>query len=99
MNVLYTKIKEPTFLGRLQYSLKIETKCCSCFHKSKTIFFSGIHAREWIGPAVATYLIHMLAEDENEGSPYTSYFNFYINPVYNADGYEYSRMSAGRNVD
>ncbi|QQP51252.1 Carboxypeptidase B, partial [Caligus rogercresseyi] len=41
---------------------------------------AGIHAREWIAPAMATYIIHSLLE-----------FNFHIMPSVNPDGYEYSR--------
>ncbi len=51
---------------------------------------AGIHAREWISPAVATWLIKELLADNGK---YTSKINFHILPVANPDGYEYSRNS------
>ncbi|KAG7188823.1 hypothetical protein KM043_008431 [Ampulex compressa] len=47
----------------------------------------GIHAREWISPAVVTYVIDQLVENsENLEADY------YILPVVNPDGYEYTFM-------
>ncbi|KAL0119104.1 hypothetical protein PUN28_009602 [Cardiocondyla obscurior] len=48
----------------------------------------GIHAREWISPAAVTYIIDYLVE--NSDSLTTDY---YILPVVNPDGYEYSFTS------
>ncbi|KAJ8687276.1 hypothetical protein QAD02_023070 [Eretmocerus hayati] len=48
----------------------------------------GIHAREWISPAVVTYIIDYLVEhSDNLGVDY------YILPVINPDGYEYTFRS------
>ena len=55
---------------------------------------SGIHAREWIAPAVVNYIMHMLTEQES-GIPYSSHLNIYIIPVVNVDGYDYTRSSVG----
>lgn len=45
----------------------------------------GIHAREWISPAVATYIIHQLVEfPENDGL--FRNVDWYIMPVMNPDG-------------
>jgi len=45
----------------------------------------GIHAREWISPAAVTYIIDFLVENsENLETDY------YILPVVNPDGYEYT---------
>jgi len=52
---------------------------------------AGIHSREWIAPAIALYVI-----DELVNNP--KYFkllkkiDFYIAPMLNPDGYEYSRI-------
>ncbi|CAB4056248.1 unnamed protein product [Lepeophtheirus salmonis] len=51
---------------------------------------AGIHAREWIAPAMGTYIIHSLLEDP-ENARYLDQFNFHIMPSVNPDGYEYSR--------
>ena len=47
---------------------------------------AGIHAREWIAPAVATFVINELAKE----TEFTSKLNFYFIPVANPDGYEYT---------
>ncbi|XP_046653361.1 carboxypeptidase B-like [Daphnia pulicaria] len=52
---------------------------------------AGVHAREWISPALATYIIHQLVEDPaNEGLLLSA--DWYIMPVMNPDGYEYSHV-------
>ncbi|CAK1552081.1 unnamed protein product [Leptosia nina] len=53
----------------------------------------GAHAREWIAPAVASWLIHNLVEGEKDmGVDYEvlKTADFYIMPVLNPDGYEHS---------
>ncbi|XP_049867142.1 carboxypeptidase A2-like isoform X2 [Pectinophora gossypiella] len=53
----------------------------------------GAHAREWIAPAVATWMIHALVEGEKGlGAEYEmlEQADFYILPVMNPDGYEHS---------
>lgn len=47
-----------------------------------------MHAREWITPAVVTYLIRGLL-DERE---LLEQLDFYLLPVLNPDGYEYSHI-------
>ncbi|XP_027198544.1 carboxypeptidase B-like isoform X2 [Dermatophagoides pteronyssinus] len=55
---------------------------------------AGIHAREWIAPATATYIISKLIweKDEDEISQILKTFDFHILPSANPDGYEYSRL-------
>ncbi|CAH0720785.1 unnamed protein product, partial [Brenthis ino] len=53
----------------------------------------GAHAREWIAPAVATWMIHNLVEgDKGSGADHEmlNMADFYIMPVMNPDGYEHS---------
>ncbi|XP_015522425.1 carboxypeptidase B [Neodiprion lecontei] len=45
----------------------------------------GIHAREWISPAAVTYIINYLVENSEELEE-----DYYILPVVNPDGYEYT---------
>ncbi|XP_055615763.1 carboxypeptidase B-like [Toxorhynchites rutilus septentrionalis] len=52
----------------------------------------GIHAREWISPAVVTYIVHFLLEEWDDQPEYVHGVDFYILPVHNPDGYEYSHM-------
>ncbi|GJQ71039.1 hypothetical protein Trydic_g949 [Trypoxylus dichotomus] len=55
-----------------------------------TILIDGtIHAREWISPAVATYIIEqLLGNPDNRGL--IENINWVIIPVLNPDGYEYT---------
>lgn len=48
----------------------------------------GIHAREWISPAAVTYIIDYLVENSDRLET-----DYYILPVVNPDGYEYSFSS------
>ncbi|XP_012140434.1 carboxypeptidase B isoform X2 [Megachile rotundata] len=45
----------------------------------------GIHAREWISPAAVTYVINHLVENSEDLEA-----DYYILPVANPDGYEYT---------
>ncbi|XP_053639048.1 carboxypeptidase B-like [Cherax quadricarinatus] len=51
----------------------------------------GIHAREWVSSATAMYILHRLVEFSWEEPDLISNFDWYIMPMSNPDGYEYSR--------
>uniref|UniRef100_A0A0P6FVC1 Zinc carboxypeptidase n=1 Tax=Daphnia magna TaxID=35525 RepID=A0A0P6FVC1_9CRUS len=51
----------------------------------------GIHAREWISPAVATYILHQLVEEPTNAGLLLN-VDWYIMPIMNPDGYEYTHM-------
>ncbi|CAH2086528.1 unnamed protein product [Euphydryas editha] len=69
----------------------------------------GAHAREWIAPAVATWMLHNLIEGDKRLGVDREILNaadFYIMPVVNPDGYEHShthdrlwRKTRSRNPD
>jgi len=52
---------------------------------------AGIHAREWISSATATYLINWLVN--GDGKDLLDSLNFHILPMANPDGYEYSHTN------
>ena len=52
-------------------------------------FEAGIHAREWISPAMSTYIIDQLLHNAQDG--FLDELNFHILPIANPDGYEFSR--------
>jgi murein tripeptide amidase MpaA len=75
-------------------SMKVRKICKGgkCGEKPAMWIDGGIHAREWISPAVATYHIRELVENrEHRESDMLNKLDWYILPVHNPDGYEYSR--------
>jgi hypothetical protein len=59
---------------------------------SKDVFWidAGIHAREWAAPAVATYIIDQLVNNYAGNKALVDSYRWYIMPVHNPDGYEYT---------
>lgn len=51
----------------------------------------GIHAREWVSPATVTYILNELTTNWDEQPAHIRGITWYIMPVMNPDGYEYSR--------
>ncbi|XP_066587739.1 carboxypeptidase B-like [Prorops nasuta] len=51
---------------------------------------AGMHAREWIGTAVATYILSQLVERNSSYAKLLDISDWLILPVANPDGYEYS---------
>uniref|UniRef100_A0A2A4K1E1 Peptidase M14 domain-containing protein n=1 Tax=Heliothis virescens TaxID=7102 RepID=A0A2A4K1E1_HELVI len=61
---------------------------------NKAVFIDGgIHAREWISPAVVTYFINQFAENFDVESDDIRNIDWYFLPVVNPDGYEYTHKS------
>ncbi|XP_063229722.1 zinc carboxypeptidase-like isoform X2 [Bacillus rossius redtenbacheri] len=55
---------------------------------------AGIHAREWIAPATATYVLDQLLTSEDPGvRDMAEGFDWYIFPSVNPDGYEYTHTT------
>lgn len=67
--------------------------------KSKPVIISdaGIHAREWIAPALALYVITKLVEDVTE-SDVVDKIDWIIIPLLNPDGYEYSHTNVSLSI-
>ncbi|XP_073976862.1 carboxypeptidase B-like isoform X2 [Rhodnius prolixus] len=60
--------------------------------KPAILIDAGIHAREWIAPAVALYIIHALVENSEQNINLTNSIEWHIIPLLNPDGYEFSRI-------
>ncbi|BET00045.1 Carboxypeptidase [Nesidiocoris tenuis] len=59
-------------------------------NKPKILVDAGIHAREWIAPAVALYMIQQLVENNDDHRNITEQLEWHIIPLLNPDGYAYS---------
>lgn len=60
---------------------------------------SGQHAREWVGPASAFYLLHAIALDarsdpKGKWKELLRSYTFTVVPIINPDGYVYSQVSS-----
>eukprot|EP00092_Neocalanus_flemingeri_P013120 GFUD01014138.1.p1 GENE.GFUD01014138.1~~GFUD01014138.1.p1 ORF type:complete len:338 (+),score=102.31 GFUD01014138.1:97-1110(+) len=53
----------------------------------------GVHAREWISPAAASYVLAELVINSMDYTSLLTNFTVYVMPVMNPDGYEYSRTT------
>lgn len=62
--------------------------------------FLGIHSREWVAPAMAMYLFNRLVSDPEaiQIGGILDGVDWYILPVVNPDGYEYSRSGASVSI-
>jgi len=59
--------------------------------KDRAVFIDGgMHAREWVSPASASYIIHKFVES-SELDLILQHYDVYVLPLANPDGYEYSR--------
>ena len=56
----------------------------------------GVIAREWITAMTAVYLIHELVEHYEDYAPIVDNLEWFIIPVGNPDGYEFSRTPGVR---
>ncbi|XP_053953346.1 carboxypeptidase B [Anastrepha ludens] len=62
-------------------------------NKKVILLDAGIHAREWIAPAGALYVIQQLVENFAENSHLLQDYDWVILPVVNPDGYEYTHTN------
>ncbi|KAI9553940.1 hypothetical protein GHT06_019211 [Daphnia sinensis] len=79
-----------SYEGRPLYVVRISSS--SSGTKPAIWIDGGIHAREWISPAVATYIIQQLVEVADNERLLRN-VDWYIMPVMNPDGYEYTHVN------
>ncbi|KAF4524148.1 hypothetical protein B566_EDAN012153 [Ephemera danica] len=79
--------------GRPLKVLRISSRKQSASGSRPAIWIDGgIHAREWISPASVTYIIQQLVENYEDQGAIAEDIDYYILPVVNPDGYEYTRQ-------
>ncbi|XP_017041461.1 carboxypeptidase B-like [Drosophila ficusphila] len=90
---VFLKTVGKSYEGR---SLKTITITNGDARRNKNVFLvdGGFHAREWISPAAAVYLISELVENLEENADLLQDFDWVILPVVNPDGYEFTQTSA-----
>merc|ERR1719290_225960 len=71
----------------------IVMKVCKggCGNKPIMWIDSGIHAREWIAPAVGTWMLNELVENDASHPELTEKLDWYFLPSHNPDGYHRSQ--------
>jgi len=62
-----------------------------CGNKPAMWIDSGIHAREWISPAVGTWMLSEVVENDAAHPELTEKLDWYFLPSHNPDGYRVSR--------
>ncbi|XP_011160936.1 zinc carboxypeptidase [Solenopsis invicta] len=79
-----------TYEGRQIKGVKVSFKA-----NNPGIFLEGgIHAREWIAPATAMYILHqLLTSSDPEVRALAESHDWYIFPVFNPDGYVYTHTT------
>ena len=82
-----------SYEGRELFLIKIGLPSNRGVTKPVVWIDGGIHAREWISPATVTYIIHELLENAGSHVDILSKYDFYVMPLINPDGYEYSRTN------
>ncbi|EAT48325.1 AAEL000653-PA [Aedes aegypti] len=88
-DVCSTQIIGKSFQGRNLKVLRISNGNPS---NSAVWIDGGIHAREWISPATVTYIVNNLAEGWDDQPEYIRNIDWYVLPVQNPDGYEYTHQ-------
>jgi len=79
-----------TFEGREILGVKLSFK----EGNPKIFVESGIHAREWICPALATWILNQLLTSEDADIRFIAEnFDWYVFPSVNPDGYQYSHTT------
>nr|CAD7194051.1 unnamed protein product [Timema douglasi] len=91
----YTDICQTEIIGKSSQGRDLKLLKVSTGGKGKPAIWidGGIHAREWISPATVTYILLHLVEFRDQHSELLDSVDWYILPLANPDGYEYSHST------
>ena len=81
-----------SYEGRDLFLIKIGTPSRG-IRKPAVWIDGGIHAREWISPAAVSYLVYELLENAGNNAYILDQYDFYVMPLVNPDGYEYTHTN------
>ena len=85
-----------TVEGRDLWVIKVSNQLKA--NKNPAIFVdAGIHAREWIAPATALYMLNQITENPDVAAGLINGLDWYIVPVLNPDGYEFTHTKVSKN--
>lgn len=83
-----------SFEGRDLKMVKI-SKPGSPANKNSILIDGGFHAREWISPAIVTYILNELLNKTDQHTEVLDAVDIYIIPFVNADGYAFTHADGG----
>ncbi|XP_044733671.1 zinc carboxypeptidase-like [Chrysoperla carnea] len=91
----YPDIAKVVTIGKSYEGRKIKGLHISRKQNTRTIIIEGgIHAREWIAPATTMFILSRVLNNSNLNQQNLfDEFNWYIFPVVNPDGYEYTHTT------
>ncbi|KOX71560.1 Carboxypeptidase B [Melipona quadrifasciata] len=81
-----------SYEGRTMKVLKLST---GGSNKPAIFIDAGIHAREWIAPAAALYMVDLMLQSHRD---LLTKVDWYVLPVLNPDGYEYTHSSSANRL-
>lgn len=95
MEAQYPGVAKVVTIGKSYEGRNITGLRISLKQNNRTIIIEGgIHAREWIAPATSMFILSRLLNSSNILQQYLSeQFDWYIFPVVNPDGYEYTHTT------
>ena len=79
-----------SYEGRELFLVKIGTPSTRGLRKPAVWIDGGIHAREWISPATVAYIMSELLNNADNHANILNEYDFYVMPIINPDGYEYT---------
>jgi murein tripeptide amidase MpaA len=88
---MYPNLAKNILIGRSYEGRELKVMHISNGPGKKAIFTDGaIHAREWLAPCVAMKIIYELVENYAQNQAYVDMVDWFVLPVANPDGYNFS---------